>query len=74
MDIVVRELYTQVFAYGEDALTLRLKCEHFDLRVGYVNWRAFAHPVQIKEWRLQKKKEERYPNGYRSSFGGVTQI
>ena len=29
---------TQVFAHGEDTLTLRLKSELFDLRVGFVNW------------------------------------
>ena len=37
---------TQVFAIGEDTHTLRLVSELPDLQVGYVNWRAYAHPVQ----------------------------
>ena len=52
----------QVFAFGEDAHTLRLVSELPDLRVGHVNWRACAHPVQ-EGVVPPKRKKNGIPNG-----------
>ena len=64
---------TQVFACGEDTLALRLTSKLVDLRSGYVNWCALAHPVRIAS-DAPKGKENRTSDDVLFSFGGVTQI